>query len=57
MYQCFPLKFFRLEVPKNFVRESSCVSLVSGTEKFNVYEGNITFFYRNSVVSQYRKTS
>ena len=56
-YQDFPSKTFCLTVPKFFVREPFSVSLISGIEKFYVYEGNITIFYRKFVVSQYRKTS
>ena len=56
-YHNFPSKIFCLTVPKNFVKEPFSVSLISGIKKFYAYEGNITIFYRNIVVSQYRKTS
>ena len=32
-YQNFPLKNFRLTVPKNFIGEPFCASLISGIEK------------------------
>ena len=53
----FPLKNFRLTVPKNFWGEPFSVSLISVFEKFYAYEGSITIFYRKFVVSQYRKIS
>ena len=56
-YQELPSKNFCLTVPKNFVKESFSVSLISGIEKIYAQEGNITIFYRKFVVSQYRKTS
>ena len=56
-YQKLPSKNFCLTVPKNFVKESFSVSLISGIEKIYAQEGNITNFYRKFVVSQYRKTS
>ena len=56
-YQELPSKNFCLTVPKNFVRESFSVSLISGIEKSCPQEGNITIFFRKFVVSQYRKTS
>ena len=56
-YQELSSKNFCLTVPKNFVRESFSVSLISGIEKVYALEGNITIFYRKFVVSQYRKTS
>ena len=56
-YQELPSKNFCLTVPKNFVRESFIVSLISGIEKSCAQERNITIFYRKFVVSQYRKTS
>ena len=56
-YQELPSKNFCLTVPKNFVRESFSVSLISRIEKSCAQEGNITIFYRKFVVSQYRKTS
>ena len=56
-YQELPSKHFCLTVPKNFLRESFSVSLISGIEKIYAQEGNITIFYRKFVVSQHRKTS
>ena len=56
-YQDFPLKKFRLTVPKNFVEEPVVFQKVWGIEKLYAKEGNITILYRKFFVSQYRKTS
>ena len=53
----FPLKKFRLIVPKNFVEEPACVSEISGIEKFYASESYVTILCRKFFVSQCRKIS
>ena len=53
----FSVKSLFITVPKIFVGEPCSVSLICGIEKFHAYEGNITIFWGNFVVSQYGKTS
>ena len=43
----FSSKMFCLAVPKNFVGEPFCVSLISGVEKFYAYEGSSRFSTEN----------
>ena len=55
----FRRKFFCLTVPKNLVRESFCVSLISGMEKNFASEGYVTIFdfLSKFFVSQCREIS
>ena len=57
-YHDFPLKNFRLTVPKISVVESFPVALISGIEKVWIRGGGgIKIFRRKFFVSQYRKIS
>ena len=54
-YHDFLSKFFYHSAEN--LRWGPCsVSSIYGIEKFHAYEGNITIFWGNFVVSQYRKT-
>ena len=56
-YQNFPSKVFCHKVPKNFVGEPFCLSLISGIEKIYISEDYVTIFRRKFFVSQYRNIS
>ena len=57
-YHIFPLKNFRLTVPKNFVGEPFSVSLISGIKiYFCIREGVTTFLGPKIFVTQYQKSS
>ena len=43
-YHDFPLKIFRLTVPKKFVRESYCFEITSGFERFYGCKGRYHVF-------------
>ena len=44
-YHDFPSKTFSLTVPKNLVRQSFSVSLISGIERFYAQEVYVTIFH------------
>ena len=50
-YQGFPSENFCLTVPKNAVRESISLSLISGIEQIYASEGCVTIFRRKFFVS------
>ena len=56
-FHVFPSKNFGLTVPKNFIGEPFCVSLISDIERFYASESYVTILSRNFFVSQCGKIS
>ena len=54
-YHDFPLKNFRLTVPKNFVEETVCLRKFRVSKNFMPKKGISRVSIKNIVVSQYRK--